>query len=404
MPAFNLAEKYLEKERKGNALQGLKLAACLHVSRETAVLVEALNRFGMKVRLVAANPLSSQQEIVEFLSEEGVEIDAKRGETVEEYEKAIERAAESSPDLIVDDGGELHVAYAQRTKLTTCFGGTDETTTGSQRLRALARSNKLRYPVIPVNEAETKHIFDNKYGSGQSGLDGLLRATGLLIAGKVVVVAGFGWVGRGVALRARGLGARVIVTEVNPTKALEAHLDGFEVKSMNDACKEGDIFLTCTGQIEVIRKEHFLRMKDGAILGNVGHFDQEIDVRGLYSQGTRVEQIGRNLSRIDIATRNGRKRKKLYLISQGRVINLAAASGHPPEVMQLSFANQLLSLNFLAQNRRRLARLRGEDLLLPFPKEIDELVSKFALRAFGISIDRLTDRQRKYAISFSRSW
>ncbi len=393
MPVFELAERYLKKRETGrNLFQGIHLAACLHVSKETAVLIDSLHSFGAEVQLVAANPLSSQDDIASFLKSRGVSVFARSGESPEEYTASIEAAAKCSPDLIVDDGGELHVAYSA-TDSTGCKGGTDETTSGTVRLKALADQGKLRYPVVPVNEAKTKHLFDNKYGSGQSTIDGLLRATGLLLSGKSVVVAGYGWVGRGVALRTRGMGARVIVTEVDGLKALEAHLDGFEVLRMIEAAEQGDIFLTCTGQIDILRAEHFQKMKDGAMLGNVGHFDREIDVPALYRLGRNTEEVRKNITRIELE-----RGKSLYVLCQGRVVNLVAGEGHPPEIMQLSFANQLLSLCYLIDHENELRKEKRK--LLQFPEEIDSLVTGFAMEGFHLKIDKLTERQRDYASSY----
>ena len=397
MPVLTLAGEHIRKKMgRKNVLHGLRLAACLHVSKETSVLVNLLNSFGMKTRLVAANPLSSQDGIAAFLKGEKIDVRAQRGESVKQYESEILEAAKSKPDIIVDDGGELHVAYAQ-TKIDSCIGGTDETTSGTVRLRALDAQGKLRYPAIPVNESRMKHLFDNRYGSGQSAIDGLIRATNLLLAGKIVVVLGYGWVGRGVAERSRGLGARVIVTEVDPTKALEALFEGFEVLTISEAAKIGDIFLTCTGQVHVISSMHFKNMKDGAILGNVGHFDQEIDVQSLRKLG-RVERVGPNIEKLEFKFSG--MRKKLFLLCQGRVINLVSAEGHPPEVMQLSFANQLLSIYYLVANRNELAQ--REKKVIAFPDEINSLVSSLALEGFNLKIDSLNERQKKYGASFIR--
>ncbi|MHB1868851.1 MAG: adenosylhomocysteinase, partial [Nitrososphaerales archaeon] len=382
---------------KNNPLAGLKLSACLHISKETAVLIHSLHSLGLEIRLVAANPLSSQDDIASFLSDEGILVHAHKGETVEEYNNEIAQAANSRPDLIVDDGGDLHVAYA-KTRLDSCFGGTDETTSGTIRLRALDKSGKLRYPAIPVNDANTKYLFDNRYGTGQSAVDGLIRATGLLLAGKLVVIAGYGWVGKGVAEKVRGLGSRVVVTEVDPIRALEAKFDGFQVLQMSDAAKTGDIFLTCTGQIDVINSSHFKLLKDGAILGNVGHFNEEIDVRSLFRTGESVEQVRENVAKIELKTLG--KTRSVYLLNQGRVVNLVSAEGHPPEIMQLSFANQLLSVYHLVTHRKELARRKEK--LIPFPTEIDDMVSQFALEGFGLETDRLSKRQEKYASSFTR--
>lgn len=393
MPVFVLAEKYVrEKITEKSLFSDLRLAACLHVSKETAVLIDSFHSLGAEIQLVAANPLSSQDDIVSYLTRRGISVLARSDESVEEYRNSIYSAAKSHPDLIVDDGGELHVAYSL-VDSKSCRGGTDETTSGTIRLRALERDGRLSYPVIPVNEAKTKHIFDNKYGSGQSAIDGMLRATDLLLSGKCIVVAGYGWVGRGVALRARGMGSRVIVTEVDEIKALEANLDGFEVAPMIEAAAEGDVFLTCTGQIDILREEHFEKMKDGALLGNVGHFDREIDVARLYKLAKKKEQVRKNVLRIEL-----KADKSLYLLCEGRVVNLVAAEGHPPEVMQLSFANQLLSLFYLLEHQEELQNVKRR--VLQFPEEIDRLVSSFALKGFNLKIDSLTKAQLDYASSY----
>ena len=392
MPALILAERYV-KQKKAASLSGVHLAACLHVSKETAVLVSSLHSLGMDVHLVAANPLSSQGEIARYLSSTGVKVSGRRGESAAEYHAEIRKVASSSPDMIVDDGGELHVAYS-KTGLGSCFGGTDETTSGTQRLLALEQMGLLRYPVIPINEASMKHLFDNKYGTGQSSLDGLLRATGLLLAGKSIVVAGYGWVGKGVAMRARGLGARVIVTEVDPVHALEAHLDGYDVMPMDSAVPQGDVFLTCTGQADVLTGKHFAQMKDGAILGNCGHFDREINVRALSSIASHPKRVRENVQEYRIGA------KSIHLLCEGRVVNLVSAEGHPPEVMQLSFAAQLLSLYYLAGHRSDLKNSKKR--VLSVPREIDDLVASFALQAFKLKIDRLTGKQRRYARTFNR--
>jgi adenosylhomocysteinase len=396
MPLLKLAQAHIRRkiiDERANPLQGLRLAACLHVSKETSVLLFTLKSFGVEIRLVAANPLSTQDDIASFLSSIGVEVRANSQESVAEYLGEIKKAALVHPDMVVDDGGELHVAYS-KTSSSSCFGGTDETTSGTRRLMALEKSGNLRYPVITVNEAVTKHLFDNKYGTGQSSLDGLLRATGLLIAGKIVVVNGYGWVGKGVALRSRGMGARVIVTEVDPVKAIEAHLDGFQVLQMKQAAKEGEIFLTCTGQTNVLSSSHFDLMKDGAVLGNCGHFDKEIDLGALRKLAKSIKRRRKNITEFSV------RGKKIYLLTEGRVLNLVAAEGHPPEVMQLSFANQLLSLYYLAKNKKRLAT--ASQKVIPVPREIDVLVADLALRAFGLKIDKFNKEQRNYESSFIR--
>ena len=394
MPAISLAEDYVRKKSSSKLpFSGLYLVACLHVSKESAVLLRALHSLGMEILLVAANPLSSQNEIAAYLSSVGVKVKGRKGESVGEYLKEIQKAARSSPDLIIDDGGELHVAYS-KTDSKSCFGGTDETTSGTRRLKALEKIGLLRYPVIPVNEARTKYLFDNKYGTGQSSIDGLVRATSLLLAGKVIVVAGYGWVGKGVALRAKGLGSRVIVTEVDPIKALEAHLDGYEVMPMNSALKKGEIYLTCTGQTEVISKQHFAKMKDGAILGNCGHFDREIDVSALKGLAKGKRRVRENVDEYLLDT------KSVFLLCEGRVVNLVAAEGHPPEVMQLSFATQILSLYYLVSQRKKLGD--SKQRVLEVPTEIEDIVSDFALSSFNLKVDKLSRKQEAYLRSFNR--
>jgi adenosylhomocysteinase len=398
MPVFSLVERHVRSSGMGKHLHELQISACLHVSKETSVLIRSLKALGANVSLVAANPLSSQDQVAAFLRDEGIEVDAASGETSAEYTNAITKLARSEPDLIIDDGGELHIAYSE-SGARSCFGGTDETTSGTVRLQALAYRRKLRYPVIPVNEAETKHLFDNKYGTGQSALDGFLRATSLLLAGKVVVVAGYGWVGKGVAERVRGMGSRVIVTEVDPIRALEAHFDGYEVKMMREASSQGDLFLTCTGQIDVLNREHFAKMKDGAIVGNVGHFDREINVSDLFAMANKIESVRRNVSKFELGKK---KKNNVYLLDRGRVVNLVSAEGHPPEIMQLSFSNQLMSLCYLAEKRRKLARIPASKRVLKFPRQIDDVVARLAIRAFGINLDRLNRRQMEYRKTTTR--
>lgn len=396
MLALALADRYVRNRGGKKHLSDVRIGLCLHISKETSVLIDSFVSLGMNVDLVAANPLSTKDAIAAYLTSRGVKVRGHSAESAEVYHSDITSLANSSPEMIIDDGGELHVAYS-KTDNQSCFGGTDETTSGTTRLFALEREGKLRYPVIPVNEARTKHFFDNKYGTGQSSLDGLIRATGLLLAGKVVVVAGYGWVGKGVAAHARGMGARVIVTEVDPVAALEAHLDGFQVESMRDAVREGQIFLTCTGQTDVLTSEHFRRMRDGAILGNCGHFDREINVRELArasSSARKKKEVNSNVTEFKVAGRS------IFLLCQGRVVNLVAAEGHPPEVMQLSFANQLLSVFYLATHKEELKK--GKRKVLQFPREIDELVSQFALSAFNLKIDKLNSKQMRYSTSFIR--
>lgn len=374
----------VEKVAKGKKpLEGFRAGFCLHVTKETSVLVMAAKRLGAEVALCSANPLSVQDDIAAFLHTEGVSVYAWRNETQAEYMKCISNVLALRPDIVTDDGGDLHHA-AHKTKPRGIIGGTEETTSGVRRLAALEKSKKLHYPVIAVNNARTKYLFDNRYGTGQSTFEGILRTTGMLLAGSRIVVCGYGWVGKGVAVRARGMGAAVTVTEVDPVKALEAKMDGFSVAPLANAAEQGDLFITCTGQTGVIRKEHFEKMKDGAVLANTGHFDVEIDASFLYRNYRPVE-VGPNIERFELG------RKKLYLLSKGRVVNLVAAEGHPPEVMALSFANQLASILHVAKNHRRM-----ENKVYPVPQNIDDSIARLALEAMGVGIDSLTARQKRY--------
>src|SRR5918998_3333103 len=329
-------------------LAGHRLGFCLHITKETSVLVMAAKSLGADIAICSANPLSAQDEIAAFLHSNGVNVYAWRGETESGYKQCIYDVLAFKPMIVTDDGGDLH-SMTHETNAKGIVGGTEETTSGVKRLVALERTNRLLYPIIAVNNARTKYLFDNRHGTGQSTLDGVLRATGILLAGKNLVVCGYGWVGKGVANRAKGMGATVIVTEVDPIKAIEARMDGFEVMPMIEAASAGDLFITCTGQIGVIRKEHFLKMKDGVILANAGHFDVEIDNEKLHSISySSPVQINPNIERFDV---NGRR---LFLLSKGRVVNLVAGEGHPPEVMALSFANQLLSILYIAKNHDKM--------------------------------------------------
>ncbi|UVS68433.1 adenosylhomocysteinase [Nitrososphaera viennensis] len=370
-------------------LEGLTVGFCLHVTKETSVLVMAAKRLGAKVALCSANPLSVRDDIAAFLQQEGASVFAWRGETAQEYRDCIRQVLALSPQIVTDDGGDMHAA-AHRAKVNSIIGGTEETTSGVKRLLALERSGRLMYPVIAVNNARTKYLFDNRHGTGQSTLDGIMRATGMFLPGAHVVVCGYGWVGKGVAAKARGMGAVVTVTEVDPVRALEARMDGFEVTTLLDAAPYGDLFVTCTGQTGVIRKEHFAKMKDGAILANTGHFDVEIDASFLYSNA-RPEEVRPGVERFDIIVAGGKKKKKLYLLSKGRVVNLVAAEGHPPEVMSLSFANQLMSILHVAKNYEKMERK-----VYGVPEEIDLQVAKSALDAMGVRIDEMTEEQKKY--------
>lgn len=376
-----------------NILADIRVGAVLHVTKETAVLVLALKEAGADVVLAASNPLSTQDDVAASLVKRGIKVYAWRGQTAEEYYWCISKVIENKPDIVIDDGGDLHATLHEKhgNVAEHIIGGTEETTTGVNRLRALQSSGLLKYPVIAVNDSYTKYLFDNRYGTGQSTFDGILRATNMLIAGKVVVVAGYGWVGRGIAARARGLGARrVIVTEVDPIKALEAVYDGYEVMPMSKASEIGDIFITATGNIAVIRREHFEKMKDGAVLANAGHFNVEIWIPELEELAVEKRNILPYVTEYNL--RDGRK---IYLIAEGRLVNLVAAEGHPSEVMDMSFANQFMAVKYLFENKGRLPRA-----VLRLPREIDESVARLKLETMGIEIDTLTAQQAEYISSW----
>jgi adenosylhomocysteinase len=384
MPVLNQIRRRFEKEQP---LRDVAVGACLHVTKETAVLVQALLTGGAEVALCGSNPLSTQDEVAAFLAKNGVKVYAWRGENTEEYYWCVNKVIDHKPHITLDDGADLvGTIHMKRTEmLANVKGGTEETTTGVIRLRAMERDGALKYPIIAVNDAYTKYLFDNRYGTGQSTIDGILRATNVLLAGKNFVVCGYGWCGRGLANRARGMGAHVIVTEVNPLRALEAVMDGFEVRSMNEASAIGDIFVTLTGNTSVIRKEHMLKMKNGAILANSGHFNVEISLPDLKGIATSKRTLRPNLE--EYSLQDGRK---LYLLADGRLVNLASAEGHPSEVMDMSFANQALCVEHLAKTSKM------EPKVYDVPKEIDETVAKLKLKAMNIQIDELTEEQRKY--------
>ena len=385
MVALNaLSAKY----GKGKPFSGVTVGVCLHVTKETSVLVDALVKAGADVKLAAANPLSTQDDIAAFLAREA-EVWAWKGQTAKEYEWCIRQVVAQKPAILIDDGADLHVA-AMTARLESVLGGCEETTTGVVRITALEREGKLGFPIIAINNAKTKHLFDNRYGTGQSTFDGILRATALLLAGKMVVVVGYGWVGKGVARRAAGLGARVTVVEIDPIKALEAHLDGFEVSSISEAARRGEIFITCTGMKGVIPYSSIELMREGAILSNAGHFDVEIDVKTLLARAKSVRGVRPNVD--EVVLPDG---KKVYLLAKGRIVNLVAAEGHPPEVMQMSFANQFMSALYLLKNHSNLVTR-----VLDVPPEIESQVALATLESLGISIDRATKAQLKYAESW----
>ena len=388
MPALNQIRQRFEKEKP---LRSLTIGACLHVTKETAVLVDTLKAGGARVALCGSNPLSTQDEVAAALAKSEVSVFAWRGETTEEYYWSLNRVIDQKPMITMDDGadlvGTLHTS--RKEALASVKGGTEETTTGVVRLRAMSEKGDLKYPIIAVNDAFTKYLFDNRYGTGQSTIDGILRASNVLLAGKKFVVCGYGWCGRGLASRARGLGAHVIITEVNPTRALEAVMDGFLVLPMSEAAENGDIFVTTTGNINVIRKEHMLKMQDGVLLANSGHFNVEIGVQDLADITVSKRTIRPNLE--EHALKNGRK---IFLIAEGRLVNLASAEGHPSEVMDMSFSNQALCVEYLAKNPNLKAGVYS------VPKEIDERVASLKLSGMGIHIDEMTEEQKKYVTSW----
>lgn len=380
--------KIRERFAKEKPLRGWMLGCCLHVTKETAVLVRTLMAGGAEVYLAGSNPLSTQDEVAAALAVEGAKVYAWRGETVEEYYACINEVVGAKPQITMDDGADLTFKVHEE-KVEGVKGGTEETTTGVIRLRAMAEAGALKYPIIAVNDAYTKYLFDNRYGTGQSTIDGVLRATNILFAGKTVVVAGYGWCGRGIAMRARGMGSNVIVTEVDPLRALEAVMDGYRVMSMKEAARLGDVFITATGDINVIRGEHLALMKNGAILANSGHFNVEICIPDLESMAVEKRKLRDNLDEYKL--RDGRK---LYLLAEGRLVNLAAAEGHPSEVMDMSFSNQALCAEYLAKNGPMPPKV------YKVPDEVDRLVAKMKLEAMGIEIDELTEEQRKYLSSW----
>ncbi len=379
---------------KTQPLNGVRVAACLHVTTETANLMVALRDGGASIVLCASNPLSTQDDVAASLVRDcGIPVYAIKGEGNETYYSHITAASEHRPQITMDDGADLvNLLHTTRQDLAgEVLGGTEETTTGVIRLRAMAKQGVLKYPIVAVNDAMTKHLFDNRYGTGQSTIDGILRATNVLFAGLTFVVAGYGWCGRGLATRARGLGAQVIVTEVDPVRALEALMDGYRVMSMAEASSLGDVFVTVTGDKTVIGAEHFERMKEGAILANSGHFNVEIDLECLAKMSRSRRPVREFVE--EFTLRGG---KKIFVLGEGRLINLAAAEGHPASVMDMSFANQALSAEFVVKNHAKL-----EKKVYPVPEELDKRVAQMKLESMGIKIDRLSPDQEKYLSSWS---
>jgi adenosylhomocysteinase len=378
---------------KEQPLAGLRVSACLHVTTETANLMLALRDGGAQLGLCASNPLSTQDDVAAALvAMHGIPVHSIRGEDDDTYYRHIHSVLDQKPQVTLDDGADLVATLHKKRRdlLEGVIGGTEETTTGVIRLRAMAGDGALTYPIVAVNEADTKHLFDNRYGTGQSTLDGITRATNVLWAGKDVVVCGYGWCGRGVAMRARGLGAKVIVTEVEPVRALEAAMDGFQVMSMSEAAPIGDIFITLTGDISVLDRHHFQAMKDGAILANSGHFNVELNIKALEEMSETKRGIREHVEEYRLM--DGRR---LYLLGEGRLINLAAAEGHPASVMDMSFANQALCVEYLATRSQRLPAD-----VYPVPSEIDQDIARLKLASMAITIDELTEEQRKYLSSW----
>ena len=391
MPVLNLIRKRFAEEQP---LKGIRISACLHVTSETANLAITLRDGGADVVVCASNPLSTQDDVAASLVQDShIPVFAIKGEDKDTYYSHIASALDHKPQITMDDGADLVTAIlSKRQELVSgVLGGTEETTTGVIRLRSMARDGVLKYPIIAVNDADTKHLFDNRYGTGQSTVDGILRATNLLFAGLHVVVAGYGWCGHGVAMRAKGLGAHVAVTEINPTRAIEAVMDGLQVMPMAEAAKWGDVFITVTGNKSVIRGEHFQAMKDGAVVANSGHFNVELDLPALQAMS-----IGKRQTREFVDEYTLPDKRKIYVLGEGRLINLVAAEGHPAVVMDMSFADQALSVEYIVKHAQQLT-----PKVYPVPMEIDQTVARLKLESLGVTIDKLTPEQEEYLASWS---
>ena len=385
MPALRRIEEAFAREKP---FTGLKIALAVHMEAKTAYLCRVLEKGGAEMYVTGCNPLSTQDDVAAAVAAGGIEVYAHHGCTMEEYEACLCRVLEHGPNIIIDDGGDLiHLMHTKyRDLIPGVIGGCEETTTGIHRLRAMDKAGELCFPMVMVNEADCKHMFDNRYGTGQSVWDGIMRTTNLIVAGKHVVVSGYGWCGKGVSLRAKGMGAKVIVTETDPIRALEAVMDGYEVMPMREAAKIGDIYVTVTGCSGIITAEHFETMKDGAILTNAGHFDVEVDMAGLEKLAVKKYDARHNIQGYVLP--NG---KTLFVIAEGRLVNLAAGDGHPAEIMDMSFAVQALSCRWLAEHRDEV-----RPGLYPVPREIDRAVAEIKLKAMGVEIDRLSDEQARY--------
>jgi adenosylhomocysteinase len=390
MPVLSKIKDQFKKELP---LEGINVVACLHVTVETANLIYALKAGGANIALTASNPLSTQDDVAAALASEGIKTFAIKGMNEKQYYECLEEALKIKPHVTLDDGADtIALVHSKHTNLIKdIIGGCEETTTGVIRLRAMASEGALKYPVVAVNDAETKMMFDNQYGTGQSTLHGIINATNVLFAGKTIVVAGYGWCGRGVASRSRGLGGNVVVVEVEPRKALEAVMDGYRVMPMKEAAKVGDIFITLTGDISVIRKEHFEVMKDQALVCNSGHFNVEIDIPGLTKLAKKVSLIKNDVQ--EFAMKDGRR---IYLLAEGRLVNLACAFGHPPEVMDMSFANQALAVKLIVEKGDTF-----ENQVYKVPQEVDTMVARLKLESMGIEIETLTEEQDKYLHSWT---
>jgi adenosylhomocysteinase len=390
MPVLKLLGERFEKEKP---LKGIKISACLHITTETANLLLTLKKGGAIVKVCASNPLSTQDDVAAAIVKEmGISVFAIKGEDRKTYYQHINEVLNQKPNITIDDGADLvSTLHQEREELIgEIIGGTEETTTGVIRLKNMEKKKVLKYPIIAVNDSQTKYLFDNRYGTGQSTIDGILRATNFLLAGATVVVCGYGMCGKGLALRAKGMGAKVIVCEVDPIKALEAKMDGYDVMRLLEAAKIGDLFITVTGNINVITKKHFLLMKDGAILCNAGHFDCEIDKKSLNELAIRKRKIRENCEEYLL-----KNKRRIYLLAEGRLVNLSAAEGHPSAVMDLSFANQALACEYLVKNKGKL-----ENKVYKLPLEIDKEIAFLKLKSFGIKIDNLTKEQKAYLSSW----
>ena len=392
MPVLELIQKRFSKEKP---LKGVRMACCLHVTTETAVLAVALTKGGADVVLCASNPLSTQDDVAASLVKDyGIKTFSIRGENRKLYYQHVDSVLDHRPHITMDDGADLvSELHGKRKKQgqTEILGGTEETTTGVIRLKSLEKQGLLYFPIIAVNDAQTKHFFDNRFGTGQSTIDGILRATNILLAGKIFVVAGYGWCSRGIAMRARGMGARVIICEIDPVRGLEALMDGFEVCSMNEAAKIGDIFVTATGCNLVFRAEHFKKMKDGAILANSGHFNVEIDIAALKKMSSKRREVRENVEEYTVTGK-----KRIYVLGEGRLVNLACAEGHPAIVMDMSFANQALSAEYIYKNHKKLKKQ-----VYSVPEKLDKNIALLKLKSIGVTIDTLIPQQKKYLDSWN---